>query len=113
MSFSTSVPALMARNSLAASGAKKHGKALPPKAAEKAASLAKRNAKIEQLNNAQEAAKAALAAATKGLRDELRLANQERQAIIRFAEATFGPKGVEIKDFRSTTDAKVSKGKGK
>lgn len=96
-----------ARNKLAVSGAKTFADQLPQDCADAAASLDKRGPVIDMLNAQQEAARAALRKATDTLKKELAAAAKERQKIIRYAEAKFGPRAAEIVQFRSKTDSNV------
>ena len=103
---SKSTAAQVQRNQLAVAGTQAHPKELRPAAGPIAASLAKRLPLIEKLNADQETARAALKTATGKLNQELKAAAVERQKLIRFAEATFGPRAPEIVQFRSKVDAK-------
>jgi len=107
MATSKSAAAQVERNALAVSGTKAHIKELPQSAPAVAASLEKRTPVIQKLNADQEAARATLKAATAALTAELKAAAVERQKLIRFAEATFGPRAPEIGQFRSKTDSKL------
>ena len=107
MTATQSTAGQILRNNLAVAGTKGHLKELPPVAGGIADSLAKRSPLIEKYNADQEAARMALKAATAALQKELKAAAKERQQLIRFAEATFGPRAPEIVQFRSTVDAKV------
>ncbi len=107
MKASDSVAAQLLRNAMAASATKAYLKELPPAAGPIAESLAKRKPTIENLNAEQEKARAALKTATAALLKELKAGSVERQKLIRYAEATFGPRAPEILEFRSKVDAKV------
>ena len=107
MTATQSTAGQILRNNLAVAGTKAHLKELPPAAGPIAESLAKRAPLIEKYNTDQEAARTALKAATAALRKELKAGAVERQKLIRFAEATFGPRAPEIVQFRSNVDAKV------
>ena len=84
------------------SAAVKHAKALPASAAAKAKELGKIHAETQQLNIAQEQAKAAQKAATLALRAKLKAGRALRLGIVRLAEGTFGQNGPELADFRPT-----------
>ena len=107
MKASSSTAAQVQRNNLAVAGTKAHMNDLPQSAAAIAEALEKRQVVIEKLNADQEAARAALKAATEALNKELKAGAVERQKLIRFAEATFGPRGPQIVQFRSKVDAKA------
>ena len=104
---SDSTASQLQRNNLAVSGAKAHAKELPPSAVGIAASLEKREATINKLNADQEVARTALKTATVALTAELKAATAERQKLIRFAEATFGPRAPQIGEFRSKVDGAI------
>ena len=107
MTATQSTAGQILRNNLAVAGTKAHLKELPPVAGPIAESLAKRSPLIEKYNADQEAARMALKTATAALQKELKAAAVERQKLIRFAEATFGPRAPEIVQFRSNVDAKA------
>lgn len=107
MAASNSTSSQLLRNNLAVAGTQAHLKDLPPAAKGIAESLAKRSPLIEKLNAEQEAARAALKTATVALTKELKAGAAERQKLIRFAEATFGPRAPEIVQFRSKVDGKA------
>ena len=107
MSASNSTASQIQRNNLAVAGTRAHFKDLPPAAGLIADTLAKRQPVMEDLNARQEAARSALKVATAALRKESKAAAIERQKLIRYAEATFGPRAPEIVQFRSKVDAKA------
>ena len=68
-------------------------------------------ATINKLNAKQEEAKRVLAETTKALTTEIKAAQVNRGKIVKLAEATFGARGVELKQFRPATEGKVRKAK--
>jgi hypothetical protein len=101
----------VSRMQLAVDGAKSFSSKLPKEAGVAASALAKQVATISKLNAKQEEAKRVLAETTKLLAAEIKAAQANRGKIVKLAEATFGSRGAELRQFRPATEGKVRKGK--
>jgi chromosome segregation ATPase len=99
----------LSRMALATAGAKKYVAKLPQEAQPLAVELGKLQQTISDLNAQQEGLKAELAKTTKAITDQLKQGDVQRAKIVRLAEATFGPKSIELKEFRPATEGKVAK----
>lgn len=106
---SNSIGNKVMRMNLAVAGAQKYAKQLPKEAAPLAVTVQKSQATVTQLNQQQEGIKAELAKITKAIQDELKVGDTARGKIVKLAEATFGPKAIELKEFRPATEGKVQK----
>jgi len=107
MPASKSTATEIARNRLAIAGAKSHAAELPKEAGAARGQLEKLHLEIQELDDSQEKAKKELAKTTKQLGTAILAATVQRGKIVRLAEATFGPKAVEMREFRPTTQGKV------
>ena len=108
MKQSTSMGNILSRGKLAVAGATKYAGQLPPVATEAAKALLADIGDLETLNAKQEGAKAELKKLTAAVNAKASAVVANRAKIVRLAEATFGPKGAEIKEFRPTTEGKVA-----
>ncbi len=92
---------------LASAAAKKYAGQLPKEVAALAAGLEADSKVIATQNAKQESLKAELAKASEALKASVKAATLKRAKIVRMAEATFGPSGKEIREFRPATEGKV------
>ena len=101
------------RITLALAGAKSYSKDLPKEAIKATATLDKLAKSVNDLNAKQEKTKQDLARITAQLAEAVKQAEAERARIIRFAEATFGPRDSRLKEFRPVTEGRAAQPKVK
>lgn len=89
---------------LAVQAAKTYAKELPAETAKIAKELSATHAELLAQNAAQEKAKQDLVKLTEKLKTGLKAAEQQRARIIRYAEATFGPRDARVQSFRPKTE---------
>ena len=89
---------------LAVQAGKSYAKELPAEAAKVVKELTAAHVALLAQNAAQEKAKQDLAQLTEALKSGLKAAEQQRARIIRYAEATFGPRDPRIQAFRPKTE---------
>jgi len=112
MAISKSLGNQLGRLTLAITGAKAHSGELPKEAGSAAATLEARHKTIMELNEQQEKAKQELARITKQIVSEIKAAQKERSKIVRYAEATYGPRDPRLKEFRPASEGRSKKGDG-
>jgi septal ring factor EnvC (AmiA/AmiB activator) len=99
-----STAAILNDINLVVQAAKTYAKELPAETAKIAKELGTVHADLLAQNAAQEKAKQDLAKLTEKLKAGLKDAEQQRARIIRYAEATFGPRDPRVQSFRPKTE---------
>ena len=107
MGSSNSIGNKMMRYNLATGGAKKYAAQLDPASPQVVAGLEADVLKLQAFDVQQEGLKSQLAQLTKELKKTVAAADTKRAKLVRMTEVAFGPKGVEINEFRPATQGKL------
>ena len=110
MAKSQSMGNKLAAYDLAVGGATQYVADLPKQATDLAKSLAIVRTDIGALNVQQEQLKAELKKVTAEVKLKVKTGDTLRGKVVKYAEATFGPRAPQMQSFRSKTEGKVVKG---